>query len=474
MSGVDATIFPMANLGLVLIFVVVALAAGITIGWLLRAGRAAASDRERELSHQAALAEAQQQLAVRSTQLDAANAALADALHRVDLANDQIERARLDAEAHASAAAEKVQAQLQQEGKVLTALAPVKSALTSMQQKIADLESQRQTQYGTLSEQLAAARRSDEALRNTTNSLAAALKSNATRGAWGEAQLRNIVESAGLTERVDFEMQQSFTTDEGRKRPDMILHIPGGKALAVDAKVPFAAFIAANEIPETATGEALAQRNHLLEEHVKALRKHIDQLSSKSYWELVDASPEFVVAFVPSESLLSAALSTDPGLLDYAFDKRVVLASPVTLWSVLKTVAFMWRQEDLTSEAKEIIALAKELYGRIATMSGHTEHLRKALDGAVKAFNQFSSTLEHRVLVTARKLDKVDASKAIEAMSPIERPTQALTALEFIEQEDMDEPDTEVSEVEGTDGTEEPGTGAHADTSAIEDAHKLQ
>ncbi len=226
------------------------------------------------------------------------------------------------------------------------------------------------TQFGTLAEQLRRAHESDEALRATTESLASALRSGSTRGVWGETQLRRVVEAAGLTRYVDFDTQTSITSDAGAGRPDMVIRLPGDKAIAVDAKVPLDAYLEASAIPLTAQGAEAARRKTLLEKHVKAVRAHVDALAKKTYWAGLPSSPEFVVCFVPSESLLAAALEEDPSLLDYAFGKRVALASPVNLWAVLKTVAYTWTQQDVSQEARALFELGNQLYERLGGLAG--------------------------------------------------------------------------------------------------------
>jgi len=255
---------------------------------------------------------------------------------------------------------------------------------------------------------------------------------------WGETQLRNVVQAAGLIERVDFDVQHSITSDAGAGRPDMVIHLPGGKNIAVDAKVPFTAYLEASQISVTATGEEGARREALLKQHVKVLRGHIDTLASKAYWQGLDASPELVIAFIPSESLVSSALEADPAIMDYAFNKRVALASPVTLWSVLKTVAFSWQQDVLTDQAKTLFDLSKELYSRLATLSEHADKLRRSIDTTVNSYNQFANSLETRVLVTARKLNALDESKVIGTATTIESAPKQLTAVEM-ELEALDE-----------------------------------
>lgn len=318
---------------------------------------------------------------------------------------------------------------------VLRALAPVHDSLQAMQQKVNELELERQTQYGSLAEQLRRAHESDEALRATTESLAGALRSNATRGVWGETQLRRVVESAGLTRYVDFDTQSSVSSDAGDGRPDMIIRLPGGKSLAVDAKVPLDAYLEASAIAVTAQGEEGARRTQLLQRHVKAVRAHVDALAKKSYWAGLDSSPEFVICFLPNESLLAVALDEDPSLLDYAFSRRVALASPVNLWAVLKTIAYTWTQQDVSTEARALFDLGNELYQRLGGLAGHADDLRRALERTVDSYNRFAGSLESRVLVTARKFPGIDDTKleATSAPALIEKAPRKLTAPELTE-----------------------------------------
>lgn len=323
-----------------------------------------------------------------------------------------------------------------EEQKVLQQLAPVREAVTRLQTQLVDLERQRSEQHGSITQQLRSSLQSEERLRQTAESLASALSSNSTRGVWGETQLRRVVEAAGLIERVSFDTQTTFTKDERRLRPDMVVHLPGGKHLALDAKVPFDAYLEASRIPATASDEELARRTTLLQQHVKALRSHVDALASKQYWTGIANSPELVVAFIPSESLVSAALEADPSIMEYAFGKGVALASPVTLWSLLKSVAISWSQAAVAEDAMEVHELSQVLYERIATLAGHADRLRGSLEGAVKHFNAFSSSLETRVLVTARKMSRLDAPKPISDPGEIEAAPKPLTAVEFTDMGD--------------------------------------
>jgi DNA recombination protein RmuC len=396
----------------VILGLVSGLIAGIAVGWGLRARKSGPSDSQ-ELAVRLASAEA------RVSGKDEHIAALEKML--TELRDAQDKRVAEDAQ------------RAQDEHKVLEALAPVKETLQVMQQKVNDLENQRQEQYGQISEQLQQTRQFGEELRATTQSLASALSSNSVRGTWGEAQLRRLVEVAGLTEYVDFDTQTTMKTDDGNIRPDMVINLPGGKSIVVDAKVPFNSYLEASQIPITATGEEAARRDTLMKAHVKAVRSHVDALSSKSYWNGFDFSPEFVLAFIPSESLLASALEADPTLLDYAFGKRVALASPVNLWAVLKTVSYTWQQQVVTDEAKKLFDLGNEIYLRLSTMTKHTEDLRKAIENTVKHYNGFISSLETRVLATARKFPGIDPTKIIAEGAEIHDAPKPLTAGELVD-----------------------------------------
>ncbi len=317
----------------------------------------------------------------------------------------------------------------QRESRVLEALAPVKETLLTMQRKVTDIEQQRSLQHGELSEQLRSSLESEGNLRATAESLASALRSNSTRGAWGETQLRRLVEAAGLLEHVNFSEQYSVTSDVGSGRIDMVVHLSDGKTLAIDAKVPFDSFLLANEIPVTAVGAEAERRARLMAEHVRALKGHVDALAKREYWEGLGTSPDLVIGFIPSESLLSAAFEADPRILDYAFRKNVALASPVSLWAVLKTVAYSWRQENLSKDAKRIFDLSSELYGRLRVLADHAEALRRSIENTVSNYNKFAASLETRVLSTARKIDDSgDPSREIAEATLIDSNPKAITS----------------------------------------------
>jgi DNA recombination protein RmuC len=314
--------------------------------------------------------------------------------------------------------------QQERDAKIVAELTPIKEVLNQMTRKVNDMENQQREQHGLITQQLTDSRKAGDELRLTTESLASALRSNNVKGQWGEAQLRRIVEVAGLLEYVDFSVQETASNEEGNIRPDMVIRLPGGRTIVVDAKVPFTAYLEAAQIPSNAAGEEGAKRERLMKDHVRALRTHIDTLGRKAYWESFGGNSEFVVAFVPSESLLSVALELDPTLLEYAFSKKVALASPVNLWAVLKTVAYAWRQEVATEQVTEIIKLGQELYKRVGVVAGHAESLRSSLEKTVKSYNDFASSLERNMLTSARKFPGLDTGSGLKELAAIGTTTE--------------------------------------------------
>ena len=351
---------------------------------------------------------------------------------------ERVERERERAAAEAERKQAENERKLQEQSKVLSALAPVQKNLDVLQQKVSQIEEGRKREMGALGEQLKGLGEQQARLDRETNALSSALRNNKVRGAWGEAQLRNIVESAGLLEHVDFDTQVVVTDADGRtQRPDMIIHMPGGKTIPIDAKAPYADYQKACEIPDTATPEELARKSELLHAHAKAVREHVKTLGDKAYWNAFDDAPDFVIAFIPNESLLQAALETDPTLMDDAFARKVALTSPITLWAVLKSVAYAWQQQSLTDDAKMLFDLSRELYERFAVLGDRAAKLGSAITKTVGAYNAFASSLESRVLVTARKLQRVDQSRIIEPVNmiaPEKADVRELTAPETSEQ----------------------------------------
>lgn len=400
----------------------IGVALGGAIGWMLRAGRIPQVD-PRPMA----------ELQARSA---AAEATIAGLHEQLDLQVGRIREFQQRIREMSEAEAERVSS----DGRVLVALSPVAESLRLVQRKVSELEEQRQKQHGELSEQLRSATESEERLRSTAESLASALRSNSTRGVWGETQLRRVVEAAGLIERVDFDVQTSIVGSSGAGRPDMVVHLPGGKNIAVDAKVPFDAYLEASMIPATATGADGAERDRLMKRHVKAVRDHITTLSNKGYWTGLDASPELVIAFIPSESLVSSALEADPSIMEFAFSRKVALASPVTLWSVLKTVAYSWQQDVLTHDAKVLFDLSRELYTRLATTATHAEKLGRSIERSVRDYNSFVGSLERQVFPTARKLNALDESTVLGVLPTIEEQRRELSSFELVAELEKSDP----------------------------------
>ncbi|MEZ2388891.1 DNA recombination protein RmuC [bacterium RCC_150] len=334
-----------------------------------------------------------------------------------------------------------------QDGSVLRALAPVAEKLTAVQQQVSLLERDRLEQYGQLAQQLQEARLSDEQLLRSTHALASALRSNSARGQWGEVQLRRVVEAAGMLRHVDFQEQVHSASADNTVRPDLVVQLPGGKQLVVDAKVPLASYLAAQEQGSASqqTGRATptlsgvqqpGNADGLLLAHAKALKSHVDALGSKKYWDIPGNSPELVICFLPAESILAAALEADPALLDHALSRNVVLASPGTLLAVLKSVAFTWRQDVLTDNARELFELARQLYERMGTLGENVGKLGSSLKTSVDRYNALVGTLEARVLPTARKLNSMDTD-ALLAPPAVEVVPRALAAPELVEGPEM-------------------------------------
>jgi DNA recombination protein RmuC len=308
-------------------------------------------------------------------------------------------------------------------------LSPLRDSLTRVEQQVGTLERDRVGQYARLGEQLASVARAGEALRGETASLAGALRSSSTRGTWGETQLRRVVEHAGMLARVDFTEQPTGTTPDGATvRPDLVVQLPGGKQLVVDAKAPLTAFLDAGAADDDTA------HSRLMGAHAKALRGHVDVLAGRSYWAAFNPTPEMVVCFVPGDAILAAALQADPGLHEAAMAKRVVLASPATLLALLRTVSFTWQQDALSGNARELFEVGRELYSRLGTLGGHSAKLGRSLHRAVEDYNSMIGTLERRVLVTARKMQDLDLTdKPIDEVTVVDATPRALTALELLE-----------------------------------------
>jgi DNA recombination protein RmuC len=300
---------------------------------------------------------------------------------------------------------------------------PIQESLSKVDQKIQQIEKDRTQAYGALSEQVQSLIGTQEQLRTETGNLVKALRAPSVRGRWGEIQLRRVVEIAGMLPFCDFAEQETLNTSEGRLRPDLIVKLPGGKNVVVDAKTPLQAYLEAIE----ATDDDV--RRARLVDHARQVRDHMTALSSKAYWEQFEASPEFVVMFLPGETFFSAALEQDPGLIEQGVGWRVIPASPTTLIALLKAVAYGWNQEKLARNAQEISALGKELHERLRSLFGHLEAAGKGLDRAVDCYNKAIGTLETRVMVSARKFGELGAAvtEEIPSLEPIETTARTLS-----------------------------------------------
>ena len=282
-------------------------------------------------------------------------------------------------------------------------VAPVRDGLARLEGRLGDLERARVDAYAALREQVRLLAETQAQVRGEAANLVRALRAPAVRGRWGEMQLRRVVELAGMQDRCDFVEQASFETDAGRLRPDLVVKLPGGKQVVVDAKAPLAAYLEATEAQDDAV------RRARLADHARQVREHVAALSRRAYWEGLQPTPEFVVLFLPGESFFSAALEGDPTLLEVGISRNVVLATPTTLIALLRAVAYGWRQEVLAASAQAVSELGRELHDRLGTMTGHVARVGRQLAGAVEAYNRAVGAFESRVLVTARRFTQLGA-----------------------------------------------------------------
>ena len=430
----------------------VALVLGLVVGWLV--GWRVARARGR---HDVALAEAGAEARARlelmtaveeRTRLDAMLqaerqshaerlATYQDAEQRLERAFQALSAASLDANARrfldlASAqfdalkgAAQHDLAERQQS--IQAVLDPMRSALDKVERTLAAVESNRQLDRGQLSTQLTGLAEGQKGLEVETRRLVQALRAPQVRGRWGEIQLRRVVELAGMVEHCDFEVQQTFAAESAVLRPDLIVTLPGGRSVVVDAKAPLLAYLEAVESTDPDVRDAR------LRDHAAQVRAHVTKLAGKGYWEHVPESADFAVLFLPGEAFFSAALQHDPGLLEYGVERKVFLAGPVTLLALLRTAAYGWTQQKLAEHAQEISGLGKDLYERLCTMFEHLDELRRRLDSAVQAHNAAIGSLESRVLPAARRFKDlgVVSGKEISEPEPIDHQPRRLQAPEF-------------------------------------------
>ncbi|HTW19892.1 MAG TPA: DNA recombination protein RmuC [Mycobacteriales bacterium] len=309
--------------------------------------------------------------------------------------------------------------------------APLTETLSKVEGQLREIEKSRVGAQEALSKQIEFVRTSGDELRRETAALVSALRKPQARGRWGELQLRRCVELAGMTDRCDFFEQSTVTTAEGMLRPDLVIRLVGGKSIVVDSKVTLSAYLEAYEAADDDT------RANRLEAHAKHLRQHVNELAAKSYWSQFSPAPEFVVLFVPGDAFLAAALDNAPGLMDEAFEKRVHIATPTTLISTLRAVAYAWQQEALATNARQVFDLGRELYKRLGKFGEHMDKLGLALNRGVAAYNGAVGSLEKQVLVSARRLNELEVVDGeLKEPTPIEEPVRLLAAPELLEAAD--------------------------------------
>lgn len=350
---------------------------------------------------------------------------------------------RLADERHERDVARRDAAEEEREAELQRTLAPITSTLSHLERSLARSEAARVDAEGALRSHLSQLAQRAQSLESGTSALTAALRAPTARGRWGEVQLRRIVEAAGMLEHVDFSEQLAGTRADGEKgqRPDLVVHLAGDRHVVIDAKAPMDAYLDATE--ETDPERAAARRTA----HAKALRHHVGVISSKAYWKALGDTPEFTVLFVPSDGVLAAALETDAALLEDAFGRDVVIASPATLVALLRTVAHTWRTDALNRDAREVLDAGRELHHRLGTFTGHLGKVGRSLDSSVAAFNEAVGSLQSRVMVTARRFEDLGLTGS--ALDEVDQLTRRARTLEEAEIQDLASPRGEAQEREG-------------------------
>ena len=304
---------------------------------------------------------------------------------------------------------------------------PLRETLARVEEQLRESDAARTRSHAALAEQVAIARQSSEQLRAQTQALVTALRRPEARGRWGELQLRRVVELAGMSARCDFDEQVAVATPDGTMRPDMVVRLAGGKNIVVDSKVSLAAYLEAAEADDD---DVRAAR---MDAHARHVREHVDRLAAKAYWAALSPSPEFVILFIPGEAFLAPALERDPGLLEYALSRKVHIATPTTLVTMLRTAQYAWQQAALADNARAVFDLGRVLYERISGLGRHVDRLGRALTTAVSTYNQAVGSLESRVLPSARRLNELGVVDGeLTAPALVEETARALSAPELI------------------------------------------
>jgi DNA recombination protein RmuC len=403
------------NTGSLLVGLLLGIVIGAVIGYLFARGRLAdLAGRARAAEQRAALVDGQLAERFQALSAQALDASTARFL--------QVAEGRLQA-ANASASTELETRRAAVEHLV----GPLRETLARVEEQLRASDEARTRSHAALTEQVSIARQTSEQLRDQTQALVTALRRPEARGRWGELQLRRVVELAGMSARCDFDEQVTVASAEGPLRPDMVVRLAGGKNIVVDSKVSLAAYLEAAE----SSDEAL--RSARMDAHARHLRDHVDRLAGKAYWAALSPSPEFVILFIPGEAFLAPALERDPGLLEHALARKVHIATPTTLVTMLRTAQYAWQQEALSENARAVFDLGRELYDRLAGLGRHVDRLGHALTKAVTAYNQTVGSLESRVLVSARRLNDlgvVDGGIAPPAL--VEQTARALSAPELV------------------------------------------
>ena len=330
----------------------------------------------------------------------------------------------------------------QEQNRVLQELAPVKDRLDQMQKVVSELERERTEQFTTIKEQLRSSHTAQQELQNTTRVLAGAMSNNQVRGQWGELTLRRLLEQTGMVKHVDFYEQYNSENSDGKTiKPDVVIHMPDGKYVAVDSKVPFNNYQRAFEISELSDDSELSRRDQLLKQSAKDVKARIDEISKKDYYSGLPESPEFTIMFMPSESLLSATLEAEPGLLEEAFAKRVAVVSPVSFYSAIKTISYAWRQQAAEETIQEVLDLGSKLYRTVRVVAEHAQKLGKELNSSVTAYNAFASSLERNMLTATRQVnehsrDALSGGREIPVLEEIEEATSNFTKPELTANEE--------------------------------------